>query len=165
MIHHVSIPAENPYRVAQVLAELLDGTLTAFGPYPNAFIAWSHDDPGTAIEVMPAGTELIPHPGEGQAQFRHHPRSSHFTATHLALSVSRSEDEILALAHREGWRALRLSRGSNDVIEFWIENRLLLEVMTPAMASDYTHAARESFPRKTTTPSPRCSDRQHARWK
>jgi hypothetical protein len=163
MIHHVSIPAENPYRVAQVLVELLDGTLTAFGPYPNAYIAWSHDDPGTAIEVMPAGTELFPHHGAGQAQFQHRHRSSNFTATHIALSVSRSEEEILALARREGWRALRLSRGSNDVIELWIENRVLLEVMTPAMARDYTRAASESFPRKTPPQSRACPAPERAR--
>lgn len=48
----------------------------------------------------------------------------------------------------EGWRALRLTRGPFDVIEFWIENTVMLELMTPDMADDY----RTSTPRTTHTP-------------
>jgi hypothetical protein len=141
MIHHVSLPAQNPRHVAQVLTELLDGVLTLFAPCPNAYIAWAGDAAGTAIEVYPSGTEIVPDQGRGQAQFRHDPGASGFTATHAAVSVPRSESEVMAIAQREGWRALVLSRGWNDVIELWIENRVMLELMTPAMASDYTRSA------------------------
>jgi hypothetical protein len=143
MIHHLSLPAQNPLHVAGVLTELLGGTLTAFGPHPNSYIAWAGDAAGTAIEVYPVGTELFPHPGAGQAQFRTAPGPSGFSATHAAVSVPRTESEIMAIANREGWRALRLSRGWNDVIELWVENRVLLEIMTPAMAGNYARAAQE----------------------
>ena len=53
MIHHLSIPVENPGHVAQVLCELFGGKVSKFGPYENAYIAWAGDEHGTAIEVFP----------------------------------------------------------------------------------------------------------------
>jgi len=142
MIHHLSIPAEDPLHVATTLVELFDGRLSRFGPYDNSYIAWAGDDQGTAIEVFPLGTELLPDTGNGQANFRHNPAVSGFVTTHAAVSVDRSADEIFALASREGWRAIELSRGTFDVIEFWIENRVMLELMTPAMTEAYLGATR-----------------------
>lgn len=140
MIHHLSIPARDPRHVAQVLAELFGGVVTGFGPYRDSFIAWAGDAHGTAIEVYPVGTEMYPDPGPGQARFRAS-QASGFTATHAAVSVDREADEILALARREGWRAVTLDRGWNEVIEFWIENTVMLELMTPAMRADYEREA------------------------
>ncbi len=142
MIHHLSIPAHDPLHVAQVLVELFDGMLTRFGPYENSYIAWAKDAHGSAIEVFPAGTELLPDPGAGQANFRHNPGASGYSTTHATVSVDCSEERIAALAAREGWRAIRLSRGSFDVIEFWIENRIMLELMTPDMTTAYLRATR-----------------------
>src|SRR5262245_2403689 len=130
MIHHLSIPAENPLHVARTLVELFDGKLTGFGPYKNSYIAWAGDAHGTAIEVYPIGTEMFPDYGARQANFRHNPNTTGFVATHAAVSVPRSEEEIITLAERAGWRAIPLSRGSFNVIEFWVENRVMLELMT-----------------------------------
>jgi hypothetical protein len=44
------------------------------------------------------------------------------------------------LAQQQGWRAIELSRGSFNVIEFWVENRVMLELMTREMTSDYLRA-------------------------
>lgn len=142
MIHHLSIPAANPRHVARTLVELFGGSLTGFQPYGNSFIAWAGDEHGTAIEVYPIGTEMVPDAGEGQANFRHNPGASAFVATHAAVSVQRSAEEILVLAEREGWRAIRLSRGSFNVIEFWIENRVMLELLTEEMKEQYLRATR-----------------------
>jgi hypothetical protein len=141
VIHHISIPARDPRHVAKVLVELFGGRLSGFGPYPDSFIAWVGDGFGTAIEVFPVGTEMLPDSGPGQANFRHRADSSPFTATHAAISVDRDRFAILALAAREGWRAVELSRGPNNVIEFWIENAVMLELMTPDMADAYMAAA------------------------
>jgi hypothetical protein len=141
MIHHISIPARNPRHVTEVLVELFGGRLTGFGPYPNCYIAWVGDDFGAAVEVFPVGTEMFPDAGEGQANFRHRDGNSPFTATHAAISVEKDRVAILALAAREGWRAIELPRGPNNVIEFWIENTVMLEVMTPEMTRDYVAAA------------------------
>jgi hypothetical protein len=137
MIHHLSIPATDTRHVAEVLVELFGGVLTGFGPYRDSWIAWTGDEHGTAIEVYPVGTEMYPPSGHGQAQFRHNPAATAFAATHATVSVDRSEADILALAEREGWRALRLPRGPFDVIEFWIENSTMLELMTPEMTAAY----------------------------
>ena len=142
MIHHLSIPARHPEHVAKVLTDMFRGTLTGFGPYRDSFIAWHGDEHGTAIEVYPLGTEMFPDRGLGQANFRHADGASPFVATHAAVSVDLDKAEILAVARREGWRAIELSRGSNNVIEFWIENAVMLELMTPAMTQDYLSAAR-----------------------
>lgn len=140
MIHHVSIPATDTRHVADVLVELFDGQLTAFGPYPDSWIAWATDEHGTAIEIYPVGTEMFPPSGEGQAQFRHNETASAYVATHATVSVNRAAEEIYAIASREGWRAARLSRGPHDVIEFWIENAVMLELMTPDMTARYLAA-------------------------
>ena len=79
MLHHISIPAENPRQVVEVLAKLLSGRITGFGPYRNSYIAWAGDEAGTAIEVYPTGTEMFPDQAEGQANFRHNPAASGFT--------------------------------------------------------------------------------------
>jgi hypothetical protein len=65
---------------------------------------------------------------------------SKFSATHAAISVPIAQVQIEAIGDREGWRVLRCSRGYFDVIEFWLENSVLLELVTPEMADEYTKA-------------------------
>ena len=137
MIHHLSIPAKEPLSVAKALVELFDGHLSKFGPYPDSYIAWAGDNKGTAIEVYPIGTEMFPDAGNGQANFRYVPDASGYTATHATISVNKTVEQISSLANKHGWRAIKLSRGSFDVIEFWIENHVMLELMTAEMTADY----------------------------
>ena len=108
MIHHLSIPARDTRHVADVLAELFTPIPEYSGPYPDSWIALAGDDHGTAIEVYPVGTEMYPPNGPGQAAFRHDPTATGATATHATVSLERTEPEILTVAEREGWRALRL---------------------------------------------------------
>jgi hypothetical protein len=143
MLHHLSIQAREPERVAAALAELLGGDVTPFGPLPGSFIAWARDESGTAIDCLPLGTELRPGRGDGEsAQFDVADRPSPFGATHAALSVERSEDEIKTVAEREGWRAVRCDRGSFSVVEVWVENAVMLEFLTPELAAEYLAATR-----------------------
>lgn len=142
MIHHLSIPARDPRNTADVFCELLGGgEVTPFGPYPDSWIAWSRDEYGTAVEVYPVGTEMFAPADDQQAQFRHNPGSTGHTATHAAISVDLDVKQVLAIAAREGWRALMLPRGGFDVIEFWIDNSVMIELLTPEMAADYLAAA------------------------
>ncbi len=142
MLHHLSIPARDPERAATALADLLGGDITPFGPVPGAFIAWARDDNGTAIDCLPLGTEMRPGENDGEAQFTAAEHPSPFGATHAALSVDRSEEEIRAIAERAGWRAVRCDRGSFSVVEVWVENAVMLEFLTPEMAADYLAAVR-----------------------
>lgn len=138
MLHHLSISADNPARVAHVLAELCNGKAAPFPPHPGSFMAIAMDEYGTMIEVYPTETELMPGFGAEQVTFSSNAFASPFTATHLALSVPLSQEQIEHIAAREGWRAVRCNRdGFFDVIEFWVENKLMVELLTPQMAAKY----------------------------
>jgi hypothetical protein len=138
MIHHLSITAYHPQKVAHVLAELLQGEAFPF-PAPgflDSYVAVSLDAYGTVIDVHPFSTELIPGAEESGFQLRHVPDASTYTATHAAISVSTSEAQIEAIAAREGWRCLKRG-GFFEVIEIWLENRVLIELLPPAFADQY----------------------------
>jgi len=141
MIHHFSIAARDTGHVATVLAEVIGGQSFNFSPFPGSRIVVTGDAHGTAIEVYPLGLELAP--GEGSAPVHSvtnaHP--SDFTATHAAISVALDEEAIKRIARREGWRAETCRRTvAFQVIEFWLENRVMLEILTPEMAQDYLRA-------------------------
>ena len=138
MIHHISIPAKNPCHVASVLAELFDNNYCApFPSNPGSYVTFAGDEYGTLIEVYPLGTEMIPGEDDQPIQYQHN-SSSQFTATHAALSIPLEQSQIESIAQREGWRCLRCSRGHFEIIEFWVENSLLLELATPELAEKYT---------------------------
>lgn len=142
MIHHYSIAVQDTRKVAAVLAQLFGGTITGFGSYENSYIVWLGDEHGSAIELYPCGTEMIPDRDQGQANFIHNPGHSNYCATHAAISILRSREEIFGVAEALGWRALELPRGGFNVIEFWLENHVMIELLTPDMANDYLAATR-----------------------
>ena len=143
MIHHVSIPARDPRRVAEVLAELMGGQCHPFGPLDGAYMALNGDTHGSMIEVYPERVTLDIPPNDDQVVFGENvapPRSWPF---HVLLSVSHEREEIERIGAREGWRAKTFGRGLQGqtpffhVIEFWLENRLMIEVVSPEMAREY----------------------------
>jgi hypothetical protein len=140
MIHHISIAAQNPLHVSQVLAELLQGQSVPFPGYPGSYVALAFDLQGTMVEVHPFGTALFP--GDTANEASHllpNPAASMYTANHTAISVPVGTDQIQAIAEREGWRMIHCRRGDNyfDVIEFWIENQLLIELLPPEIVDRY----------------------------
>ena len=138
MIHHISIAAKDPRHVASVIAELWGGTAMPFPPFPGAFIVMPGDKYGTAIEIGPLGNELVPGADGQEVQVQPGYAASQFTATHAALSVPLSEARIKQIAAREGWRAGTFDRGpAFRLVELWVENRLLLELLPPEMAGRY----------------------------
>ncbi len=141
MIHHISIAAQDPQHVAEVLAELWQGVSYPFPMYSGSYIAFAGDDQGSAIEVYPSGSELRP----GQTDLpdlQTKQMSESFTATHVAMSVPLTLERIQAIADREGWTTLACSRGPFfQVVELWVENRVLLELLTPEMAKQYREFA------------------------
>jgi hypothetical protein len=128
VIIHASIPADDPERVARVIAELWRGTYFAFPVLPGVFTARAGDDRGTQIEVGPRGQEAMP--GEAQVRPRLNPSPSSYSEVHLNILSPLREREILEIAQREGWIALPCDRGGAfKLIEFWLENKFMLEVM------------------------------------
>lgn len=141
MLHHISVAVYNPMHVAEVMAEILQGTVMPFPPNPGSYMTLAGDQYGTLIEFYPIETELIPNAWQGQAGFQMNEQFSHYTAVHAAISVPISLEEIERIGEREGWRVVPASRdGLFDVVEFWVENRLMLELLTPAIVSKYLNA-------------------------
>ncbi len=140
LIHHLSIAAQNPKQVANVLAELFQGEAVPFpdARYPDSYVAITFDAYGTVVDVHPFTIELIPGSENDEALFqcKYNPDASPYTATHVAISVPVSEEKIRAIAAREHWQT-RHRKGLFEVIELWIENRVLIELLPPAIASGY----------------------------
>src|ERR1700761_3102323 len=143
MIHHVSISAREPQHVAEVLAELMAGTCHPFpGGIADSFMAVAGDNNGTMIEVYPEAVVLEPGQGDQQVHAAQ-AREVGYEPFHLLLSVPLTEAEVQRIGDREGWRTRRFGRGAPsekpffDVIEVWVENRLMIEVATPDMVSAY----------------------------
>lgn len=136
MIHHISIPAKDTFNVANVLSEIFDGTVTDFRPTENAYMVWFGDEFGSAVEVYPEDVQLIPGDEEQPCQFDKG-NELQYTAVHAAMSISKSREEIYKIAKKENWHAAEFVRGSFAVIEFWIENKLMLELLTSDMVEEY----------------------------
>ncbi|MDG4576635.1 MAG: hypothetical protein P9C36_12470 [Defluviicoccus sp.] len=143
MIHHVSVPAREPRHVAEVLAELMGGACHPFGPLAGAFMATSGDAHGTMIEVYPERATLDIPASDDQVVFGENTAPPNTWPFHVLLSVPMEPEEIERIGAREGWRAKTFGRGMEGqapffhVVEFWIENRVMIELVSPAMAREY----------------------------
>jgi hypothetical protein len=135
MIHHLSIAAKDPKHVADVLAEFMGGKAVPFPPNPGSYFALQLDEHGSGVEVYPAGTELHPGGEVGAGFAKAQPRG--YGATHFALSVDTAADKIEAIAGREGWQCFRCNRGPFHVIEVWLENQAMVELLPPEYAAEY----------------------------
>ena len=143
MIHHVSIPAREPKRVADALAALMGGGCYPFpGPVPGAYMAVSGDEHGTMIEIYPDDVVFRPGRDEDQVAVSHGmPLQEH--AIHMLLSIPGDRESVERLGAEMGWRVQLCGRGAPGqaplfrVIELWVENRLMIEVVTPEMVPAY----------------------------
>jgi hypothetical protein len=157
MIHHCSIPARNPEHVAGVLAELMGGKAFPFGPLEGAFMAASGDAHGTMIEVYPDQSTLEIPADDDQVVFGKQPAPQNWPF-HLLLSVPLAREEVERIGAREGWRAKTFGRGMRGhepffhVIEFWVENRLMIEVASPDMEREYKDFLQDARPEVMSDP-------------
>jgi len=135
MIHHLSIAARDPKQSAEVLAELMGGTAVPFPPNPGSFFALQLDEHGSGVEVYPAGTELQPGGTTGGTFVKKDARR--YGSTHFALSVATDAATVQAVAERAGWQYFDCSRGPFHVIEVWVENETMVEILPPEYAREY----------------------------
>jgi hypothetical protein len=135
MIHHLSIAARDPQQAAGVLAELMGGTAVPFPPNPGSFFALQLDEHGSGVEVYPAGTELQPGGATGGNFVRKDVRG--YGSTHFALSVATDATTVKSIAERAGWQCFDCNRGPFHVIEVWVENNTMVEVLPPDYAQEY----------------------------
>jgi len=136
MIHHLSIAAHDPKHVAGVLAEMMGGKAVPFPPNPGSFFALQLDDHGSGVEVYPADTVLQPG-GDVGGTFAKRAGVSGYGATHFALSVATDPATVKTIAKREGWNCFDCNRGPFHVIEVWVENDLMVEILPPEYAREY----------------------------
>lgn len=141
MLFHLSIAAHDPRHVAGVIAEFWRGEAFPFPPVaPGSWIAMAGDDRGTAIEIYPIDTVLREEDGDADA-IGEPTGEIRFTATHAAIATVLNQDEVLAIAAREGWPAKYRKRGNAfGVIELWIEGRQMVELLTDEMQAEYLAA-------------------------
>jgi hypothetical protein len=100
---------------------------------------------GTGIEVYTEQTVIAPGDGDamGEAILREPPAWVPF---HALVSVKVDRATIERIGAREGWRTQHYWRGPGDVrlfevYEFWIENRIMLELVTEDMLPAYVALA------------------------
>lgn len=138
MIFHVSIDAENPRNVATVIAELWGGQATPFPPVlDGSWVAMAGDLRNSLIEVYPRGAELMIADGDADSYGVIRERSGG-SSTHIAIATRLSAEAVHEIAAREGWPVKYRKRGGAfGVIEFWVEGRIMIEVLTAAMQDEY----------------------------
>ncbi len=138
MIHHLSVAAHDPKGVAEFFAELLDGVSVDFPPNPGSYMAFARDGNGTGVEVYPAGSLMTPNAEQGAIFARRPAQAPERSATHFALSVSRDAAEVAAMARARGWDCFTCDRGGHfHVVEIWVENAWLVEILPPSFAEEY----------------------------
>jgi hypothetical protein len=139
MIHHISIAVHNPSHVSQVLAEILQGKSIPFPGHPGSYVALALDPQGTMVELHPYSTALFPGQANEAGHLQHYPEAAPYSANHTAISVPLSMAQIRAIADREQWRMVLCRRGENyfDIIELWLENQLLIELLPPELVDRY----------------------------
>jgi catechol 2,3-dioxygenase-like lactoylglutathione lyase family enzyme len=158
MIHHLSIAARDPKEAAGVLAELMGGKSVPFPPNPGSFFALQLDDHGSGVEVYPSGTELEPNGATG-GTFVKEPRARGFGATHFALSVATDAKTVEEIAGRAGWNCFTCNRGPFHVIEVWVENETMVEILPPEFAAEYIAFTRPDRVLKAMEAAPVASGR------
>ncbi len=145
MIRHISIDADHPLQVARVLAEIWNGKVYQFF-YPGSYTVMPFDDYGTAIVVFPQGTVWQPGSDAQSAQLAAAASpdlasrdSGNALALHAALSVPTTQQQIEQIGRREGWRVLTREQGDGafKLVEFWLENRILIELLPPGFETQY----------------------------
>lgn len=138
-IHHFTIPAREPERVARVLAEIVGGRVIPL-PHPHGnLMVYAGDADGSVIEVWPAATRIdettqdlvtsdLPLP----AAWPHH--------AYVTTEACDSE-RILAIFQREGWFAERVRNGpphaSFSLVRGRIENQICIELGGSDMRAEY----------------------------
>jgi hypothetical protein len=161
MINHISIAVEDPTRTADFLAKLWDGMVLPFPPAEDALIVLANDGKGSAVEVLPADTVLQPGDGlpddenfshetpteQNEARFVRTEAKKEFSPVHLNISTHLSIGEVRELAEHHGWRNLVCNRdgGLFQLIEVWVDDRFMLEVMTEKQTARYREITDPAF--------------------
>lgn len=129
MIFHASIPADDPAHVAGVFAEIWQTDVHPF-VFPGSFVVIAGNAHGSMVEIVPRGDEQVP--AAVEVGIRRNQTPSNYNEVHLNVATPLSEEQIFAIAEHEGWIARLCDRAFFNLVELWIENRFLIELVPPA---------------------------------
>ena len=143
-IHHFTIPAHDPNRVANLLAELLGARVIPM-PHPNrSLLVYAGDGDGSAIEVWPAATRGAV--GGHELEMSSLPLPEAWPHHAYVTSDTCDSDAILAAFAREGWRAEHVHNGPPNsgfsLVRAWIENQTQVEIGGREMREQYERFVR-----------------------
>ena len=160
MILHASVPADDPQQAATILARLFGGEALPIGVGEGSWTAVGPDPIGNVVTVLARGSEL--HPRDGKEVETRKGAPARHSAFHLLIESGLSEEQVLNLARESGSHAQRTTHGMFDVIEFWIDDCLLIEVATPELAKDYRKITASQELRDRLAPIIASGNRTHA---
>jgi catechol 2,3-dioxygenase-like lactoylglutathione lyase family enzyme len=138
-IHHFTVPAHDPERVAAVLAELLGARVIPL-PHPQGnLLVYAGDEDGTAIEVWPAATRGGV--GDHDLGFRDLPLPEAWPHHGYVTTEASDGERVLAVFAREGWKAEKVRNGPPhagfSLVRGWIENHTGIEIADRQMRDEY----------------------------
>jgi hypothetical protein len=137
VIAHASIPADDPKRAAEVLAEIMSGEALPFPPAgPDSWMAWSGDGE-VEFEVSRRGLAVTC--GQDEAEWRSDGIARRLSEVHIALCVERPAAEVIEIAKRAGWPARHCERGGGifGLTEVWVEGAFMIEVLDRDQTARY----------------------------
>jgi len=138
-IHHVTVPAHDPVKVATVLAEVLGARVVSL-PHPEGtLLVYAGDGDGTAIEVWPAKLRIDPK--RGDLALRELPLPEAWPHHAFVTSDACTTETILAIFARAGWRAEHVRNGPPgggfSLVRGFIENHTGIELGGSEMRAEY----------------------------
>jgi hypothetical protein len=145
MILHASIEAQNPEQVSKAIAEISGGVAAPLDRLVSgSWLAFCGDDPLSAIEVFPLGTDIRRSSGGDGAwnsAWKRETGPSRPTATHVALATDLPESEVMSIISRNGWDGKYVLRADRfGLIEMWVSEHLVVEWFTKEMRIPYEAA-------------------------
>lgn len=127
MLHHVSFSVRNPHEASTVLSELVGGVAlkAPAPPFPRgSWFVTLADEVGSMIELLPWGAV------QTRAGISQDPEMRPHTASHVLIGSPLNEEEVLAIAERQNLVAQPLDTGLFRIVKVWIEDSLLIELLT-----------------------------------
>jgi hypothetical protein len=150
MIFHSSISAERPEFVARTIAAIWRGGVAPAPPgmFLGTWVVFGRDERGSLLEVHPHDFAFVLRSKANEIKDYDPDRRAApgLTAVHFAIASPRTEVEIHDIAKQAAWESLtdwrEVPGGGYGVVEVWVENRLMLEVLTPEMQAQYAKTMR-----------------------
>lgn len=140
MLHHISMNARDPRHVAEQLGYMLAAKVVRAPrpPFPiNTWFVCLGDENGTLLEILPWGEVRDPN---GRGGIAHDDNMRPHSGWHVLISTHTPLEHVVAVASQEGWHYEQADAGIFQFVKVWIENGVLIEVMSAPQSAAYMQA-------------------------